>query len=174
MLTCEKCEKIIARYIIGSLPPWSRAAVTRHLDKCSPCQRIVDSHYRVNLLLERLPGDDPPDGLWNRVANEISEEKPGYDRVPSTPRDWRPSLLVAAAGLTAGILLGQTMHREEAGPSATFATVEQTSPRMAPVVHYHSRMASDHPLADPVSLAVYQTAAFRDTERLEGEAHPTP
>ena len=83
-------------------------------------------------------------------------------------------MLVAAAGLTAGVLLGQTLGRESPASQPVFATAEQSSPRMAPVAHYHSRMASGHPLADMVSLTVYETAANRDTERMAGGMNSAP
>ncbi|MBW3623697.1 MAG: zf-HC2 domain-containing protein [Armatimonadetes bacterium] len=175
MLTCEKCERIIARYVVGALPPWSRVAVTRHLDACPPCQRIVESHYRVTLLMERIPGEDPPTGLWNRISNEIAQEPPGHDRVPSTPRDWRPSLLVAAAGLTVGVFLGQAFNTlPEYTGASTVATMADTSPQIATFVRQHSRMAADDPFADRVSLAAYQTAAFREAEQVEGETVTIP
>jgi hypothetical protein len=168
MLTCEKCEKILTRYLVGSLPPWSRAAVARHLDKCRPCQVIVDGHYRVALLLETLPGDEPPAGLWNRISNEIGRDAPGHEPVPHAPWNWRPGLVVAAAGLTAGVFLGQTLNFDRDRGEPTFATMSSSSPRIATFVQQHSRMSADNPFADQVSLAAYETTAFRDTERMEG------
>lgn len=169
MLNCEKCETLLARYLVGNLPFWSRGAVAKHLDACKPCLQRVEAHYRVALLMERLPAEDPPNGLWNRVQNEIGQEAPGHARVPTTSRDWRPGLVVAAAGLAAGVFFGQALNGSQPDQASTFATMEQASPQIATFVQHHSRMAADHPLADPVSLSAYQTAAFRDTERLEGE-----
>lgn len=167
MFTCEKCEKIISRYILGALPPWSRIAVTRHLDKCQPCQKVVEGHYRVAMMLDRLPSNDPPVGLWNRISNELEHEAPGHQKVPSASYNWRPSVAVAAAGLTAGVFLGQFLGAQDQAKPDVAAL--ESSPNMAIFVRQHSRMAAEDPLADPVSLAAYQTVAFRDNERIEGE-----
>lgn len=169
MFTCEKCEKILARYVVGALPPWSRSAVVKHLDGCSPCQKALDSHYRVALLLEACPPDDPPSSLWNRVANEIADESPGHERIPHATRDWRPGLIVAAAGLTAGVFLGQAFNLQGGASSPTLVNIPNHSPSIATFVQQHSRMSADNPLADQVTLAAYETAAFRDNERMEGQ-----
>jgi hypothetical protein len=174
MLTCEKCEKILARYLCGALPPWSRSAVAKHLDQCPPCQRAIEAHYRLDMCLECLPADDPPAGLWDRVASEVAQEKPGYERIPHARTDWRPGLLVAAAGLTAGVFMGQVMNIQAPAPESDIASIEHPSPQIAPVVQYHSQMAEDHPLADPVTLALYETAAYRDAERLGRGAGSAP
>ena len=175
MLTCEKCEEILARYLCGALPPWSRSAVAKHLDQCPPCQQAIEAHYRLEMVLERLPDDDPPEGLWNRVANEVAQEKPGRERIPHASRmGWRPGLLVAAAGLTAGVFMGQVVNFQAPATESNFASIEHPSPQIAPVVQYHSQMAEDHPLADPVTLALYETAAYRDSERMGGEAGSAP
>jgi hypothetical protein len=142
--------------------------VARHLDRCNPCQKVVDGHYRVALLLETLPGDEPPAGLWNRVSSEIGRSAPGHGSVPHAPRDWRPGLVVAAAGLTAGVFLGQAIHSDRSMPEPAFVTATGSSPRIATFVQQHSRMSADNPFADQVSLAAYETAAFRDTEQMEG------
>ena len=169
MLTCEKCEKIIEQYIVGALPPWSRGAVTKHLDACQTCQSLVETHYRLAAVLEHLPTNPPPDGLWNRIASEISQETPGHGRVPAPPRDWRPSLLVAAAGLTAGVFLGQSLGSYNDAPPTARAMAD-TTPRIATFVQQHTRMAANDPLADQVSLAAYETTAFRENERMEGKS----
>jgi anti-sigma factor RsiW len=168
MLTCQKVEIILVRYVVGALPPWSRVAVVKHLDKCPPCRALLESHYRVAMLVETLPGQEPPVGLWNAIANEIASESPGHERVAGAPRDWRPSLAVATAGLTAGVLLGQFFSTHSSAPPKE--TAQMSSPRIATFVQQHSSLASTNPLADQVSLAAYTTTAFRDNERMEGEA----
>jgi hypothetical protein len=75
---------------------------------------------------------------------------------------------VAAAGLTAGVFLGQMIHSSQDAGDPSIATPASNTPRIATFVQQHSRMSTDNPFADQVSLAAYETAAFRDTERMEG------
>jgi len=166
-MNCEKFERIVARYVVGTLPPWSRNAAVRHLDQCGSCRILIESHYRVAFLVDSLSGEEPPVGLWNAVFNEIAEETPGKSSVPTTHRDWKPSLAVAAAGLAVGVALGQFMGN----PVPAFHeadTITPITPNVATYVQQHGRLASEDPLTDQVSLAAYITAASRDNQRMEG------
>jgi len=167
MLACQKTEQVVSRYVVGALPPWSRIAVARHLDHCTPCRRLVESHHRVAFLLEAVEPKDPPVGLWNGVVNEIASDAPGSARIPSAPRDWRPGLLVATAGVAVGVLLGQTLGNVSTFAPSPIAVAPQPSPAISTFVQQHSRLAAQDPLADPISLGAYVTIAYRENERLE-------
>jgi hypothetical protein len=168
MMNCQKVERIVARYVVGTLPPWSRIAVVRHLDQCGSCRLLVESHYRVAFLVDSLPGDEPPAGLWNAVFNEIAEETPGRSPMPVAHRDWKPSVAVAAAGLAVGVVLGQLMGNPMPSLHEASNITPVIAPNVATYVQQHGRLASEDPLTDQVSLAAYITAASRDNQRMEG------
>ncbi len=172
MLKCEKVELILARYVVGALPPWSRIALARHLDQCPPCRRLLDLHHGIAMLVEVLPPQEPPVGLWNAVAHEIGHETPGHQPVPTAGFDWRPKVAVAAAGLALGVAVGQWWSAQPlmtpSGGGSSIATMAPATPRIATFVQQHGRLSFNDPLTDQVSLAAYVTTAFRDNERMEG------
>jgi hypothetical protein len=128
----------------------------------------------VAFLVDTLPGDEPPAGLWNAVFNEIAEEAPGKSPLPTVYRppfyfDWKPGVAVAAAGLAVGVVLGQFIGAPSASlPTPGYLTPVTASSNVATYVQQHGRLASEDPLADQVSMAAYITAAYRDNQRMEG------
>ena len=169
MPACQKYERSLHRYIVGALPPWSRASIARHLDLCPDCRRLAESHHHLTFLLEAQPLSDPPTGLWNGVLNQIAEEKPGARRIPSAPWDWRPSVAVATAGLTMGVLMGHFLGSPAASePASNFASISTAPSPVVTFAQHHSRMDALDPLADHVSLAAYATTASRSTEQWVG------
>jgi hypothetical protein len=122
------------------------------------------------LLIDHLPGDEPPTGLWNGIVNEIAHESPGASRIPAVSKDWRPSFAVATAGLAVGVLLGHLAGGSMGETDLAAAPLPASSPNIATYVQQHTRMAAQDPLVDPISLGAYVTVALRDHERMEGWA----
>jgi len=168
MLACHKVERSAARYVVGALPPWNRAAMARHLDICARCRLLIESHHRVAVLLDGIGANDPPPGLWQRVSNEIGPETPGHARLPAGPWDWRPGIAVATAGVAVGVLLGQSLGWSTGGTPSTIASANQPSPVISTFVQQHSHLDTQEPLADQISLGAYITTAYRENERWEG------
>ena len=168
MMSCRKVERDLARYVVGALPPWSRKIIVRHLDGCVACRRLVESHHRVAFLIDSVPREDPPVGLWSGVMNAIASETPGARRIPSVSSDWRPGAVVAATGLAVGMFLGHYVGSMDAANDVSSATLPGAPTAVATFVQHHNRLAANDPLVDQVSMAAYVTAAFRDSERNQG------
>ena len=163
MLNCRKIERLVAQYVVGSLPWWSHSAVVRHLDRCKPCRRLVETHHRVAVLLDALPRCEPPAPLGTGIAGELRSPPSGRSRLPSAPRNWRPGALAAGAGLAVGVLLSKSYSVPGPSPSAPIAS----SPTVASFVEQHSRLSGQDLLADPISLGAVGVTARRDNVLFE-------
>ncbi len=127
VLDHDGISELLATYALDALPPDEAALVEEHLADCPRCQDELASLREVAALLA-VSEARPPEGLWDRIAVELTASLPSNPSLPSgasppgTPppevrpigparrkRAWR----VAAAGLAAAVLavLGVLSYR---------------------------------------------------------------
>ncbi len=96
-----RCDDIAPRlpdYALDNLSHDAATAIGEHIEVCDTCRRELALLGQVAMLVERVPLDEPPPGLWSGIA----------ERLPTTPARpasflWR--LTVGAATAAAMILL---------------------------------------------------------------------
>ena len=76
VLDHEEVAEMLATYSLDALPPDEAALVEQHLADCPRCRAELASLQEVAAL---LAGSDTaaPDGLWDRIASELSGPAPG-------------------------------------------------------------------------------------------------
>ena len=116
VLDHEEVSEMLATYSLDALPPEEAALVEQHLVDCPRCRAELAELREVAGLLGGS-ATSPPEGLWDRIASELTEpaaeppEAPPLRPIGSArkARAWR----VAAAGLAAVLLavLGVLSYR---------------------------------------------------------------
>ena len=97
-MRCAELRAHLPDYALEALPPAEMTAIGVHLDVCDACRRELALLGRVALLLEQLPPEEPPPGLWDRVAERLPAPRTGI-------RSWRWRLAVGLGTAAATLLL---------------------------------------------------------------------
>ncbi|CAM5418559.1 hypothetical protein GCM10010329_79350 [Streptomyces spiroverticillatus] len=95
------------------LTPAQRA----HLRSCAPCRKEIDQLREAIRTARDITSDDllvePPASLWESISAGLAEQDPPDTTVPEAPRGpgapagrRRPAVLLAAAALGVGMVLG--------------------------------------------------------------------
>ena len=106
-MNCEELREIAPDIALGIADGRERATALRHLAECAECRRLVEELSKVSdELLTLAPRHEPPEGFETRVIERL-----GLHRSPRRRR--RAGLIlrrvgpaIAAAALTAGVMVG--------------------------------------------------------------------
>ena len=112
----EEIQELLGVYALHALEPDEQQLVEEHLEECPRCQQEVRGHREVATLLGNS-GGVAPDGLWDRIANQLEEAPPPMrlalpegegNVVPLAPlrRERSNRLVVAAMGAAAAVVIG--------------------------------------------------------------------
>lgn len=69
----EEVEELLGVYALDAVPPDELAAIEDHLAECPRCRGEVARHREVAAMLGNA-GGVAPDGVWERIAGELSFE----------------------------------------------------------------------------------------------------
>ncbi|MFN3653355.1 MAG: anti-sigma factor family protein [Armatimonadota bacterium] len=110
-MKCGRIERLIQKYVDGTLSPSERALVEQHVSECSGCDRALADARQLVSLLRGLPQRTLSDSFDERLMAAIRETTPAPAPVAWWQRfrlqfDWRlraPAMMTAAA-VAAGVL----------------------------------------------------------------------
>jgi predicted anti-sigma-YlaC factor YlaD len=106
-LTCAEVQEAATEYALGILPADEARVVSAHLLACPDCRREVDDMRRTGeLLLELIPGTEPPLGFDHKVLNRIVPRRRRLHLAFLTAA----AAAVVAAAIAAAVTLGGTHH----------------------------------------------------------------
>lgn len=79
----QEIEELLGAYALDAVEPDEREAVELHLRGCPRCKAEVTEHREVAALLAHS-GAPAPDGVWDRILEELESAPPPL-RMPSLP-----------------------------------------------------------------------------------------
>ncbi|MBI3944834.1 MAG: zf-HC2 domain-containing protein [Armatimonadetes bacterium] len=111
---CARVREWLPEYDYGGPGWWRRRQAARHLAQCPGCARELTALRRATALVEALPREVAPEGLWDRLEGALALERARPARSHS-PRRRMPALAAAAtaAVLAAGLGLRAAWQPEE-------------------------------------------------------------
>jgi len=84
-MDCEQTIRQVYLYLDGELTRYRRWQITRHLDRCPPCQHGFDFELELRQVVSTRCHDEVPDELKQRIAEAI-----GLVGGPVRPETLRP------------------------------------------------------------------------------------
>jgi hypothetical protein len=99
----------LSEYLDGELTAAERNALERHLAACPSCSTTLAELTRVVMRARALPASQPPQDLWDGIAERIAAEYASPPAIPAPPsrrrRRWTfawPELAAAAITIAVG------------------------------------------------------------------------
>ena len=74
---CQECVDLLVDYLEGDLPPERTRALDIHLDLCPSCVSFVKTYMGTVDVARRLPIDEIPPELTQRLLDFLNREKDG-------------------------------------------------------------------------------------------------
>jgi anti-sigma factor RsiW len=74
---CQECIELLVDYLEGELPPERARALDIHLDLCPSCVSFVKTYKGTVDVARRLPIDEIPPELTQRLLDFLNREKEG-------------------------------------------------------------------------------------------------
>jgi len=145
MSNCDQIKARLADHAVGLLEGRERTDVERHLEACAVCQRELRALQRTGALLNALPPEEPPPGLWNAVRREI--EAPTREPAGAPWREIFRLPRLAYAGLAAAAVVAATVMLTQHRPPD--AEVEEAN-----YIERHEMLAWNDPLSDKAALGL--------------------
>lgn len=71
----EEIQELLGAYALHAVEPDEIEMIERHLEDCPRCRAEVAGHREVATLLGNS-GGDAPEGLWDRIADQLEEAPP--------------------------------------------------------------------------------------------------
>ena len=101
-MNCTETQLNLGPYVDGELDANSSRAVDEHLRNCPSCRALHDRNESIAEEIQSLPGVTPPDSLWQKIDDRLTQPANGTD---SIARRWRlrRTRLAAAIVLLAGL-----------------------------------------------------------------------
>lgn len=117
----DEISDLLGAYALDAVDDAERVAVDAHLDTCARCRAEVAEHRETATLLAHA-GSDAPEGLWQRISDELDPAPPAgrpAPALPGTPAAARTRALpralnfALAAAIVAVALLGVQVNRQD-------------------------------------------------------------
>jgi len=100
-MNCTQVRDSLADYSVGLLAGRRRLAVEQHLAICAACAAELRALQRTADLLELIPAETPPEGLWTGLSSRLAEQDMARVR-PKVAGLWlRPAVAFATMMLVA-------------------------------------------------------------------------
>jgi Anti-sigma-K factor rskA/Putative zinc-finger len=74
-LAHEEIQDLLGAYALDAVEPDEAKLIERHLETCPRCRSEVEGHREVASLLGNS-GGDAPDGVWDRIADQLDDIPP--------------------------------------------------------------------------------------------------
>ncbi len=74
---CQECIDLLVDYLEGELPPERARALDIHLEMCPPCVAFVRTYKGTVDVARKLPVDEVPPELTQRLIDFLKREKEG-------------------------------------------------------------------------------------------------
>lgn len=145
MNKCDEIKTRLADHAVGLLDAQERAEVERHVEGCAACQRELRALQRTGTLLNAMPLEEPPPGLWNAVRREI--EAPTCEPAGALWREIFRLPRLAYAGLAAAAVVAAAVMLTQHRPPD--AEVEEVN-----YIERHEMLAWNDPLSDKAALGL--------------------
>ena len=101
----DDIDGLAAEYVLGTLDPFNRKAVTKRREHDAALNEAIDAwERRLEPLNDRLPGIAPPADLYDKILSRIAGTAPPSTLV-ARPGQRRPALVVGVAALAACLML---------------------------------------------------------------------
>jgi mycothiol system anti-sigma-R factor len=79
-MDCEETIRQVYIYLDGEMTAFRRWQITRHLNRCPPCQHGFDFELELRQIVARHCRDEVPEELKQRIAEAIGLFEPRADR----------------------------------------------------------------------------------------------
>ena len=76
-MECRECMDLLADYVDGTLPRDQAELLDWHLEGCPPCVAFVNTYKGTVDVARKLPLDDIPPELTQRLLDFLRQEKEG-------------------------------------------------------------------------------------------------
>lgn len=137
---CSSCEPLLDRYLEGTLPPRTLAAISAHIAQCEECGELLNEVKVVDALLFTTSVPDLPQNFTFAVMAEVRDMPPVH--APAHPIWSFLAIYSAAAWVAAVLAMALTGTRPEAviaylahgagAVSATLAHLLNVAPHATP------------------------------------------
>lgn len=117
----DEYTELLGAYALDAVDPDERERIERHLLECPRCRAEVADHREVAALLSQT-GADAPDGVWDRIAAELSPPAPPLRLQVSPPADPAP-VGGAAPGASDDVVVPMDRHRRRFAARTMVAVV---------------------------------------------------
>jgi anti-sigma factor RsiW len=126
----DQAQELLGAFALDALDPEEADAVDVHLRECPRCRAEV-GEYREAASLLAFGGVEAPDGLWDRIVENLEEAPPRLELarvVPMAPpaSRWRSvgvRLVLAAAVVMSLLALGLSLPSRNSGRSDVAADI---------------------------------------------------
>lgn len=149
MKCCKDIQAQLADFAVGALQERDRAEIERHLSGCPACRRELHALQQVGTVLDALPPEEAPAGLWDAIRRDIEAPESEPVRVPwwetLFPAQW-PRLAYAGLAATAIVAVALLMTVSRLTPAEDDETQD--------FIQRHGMLAWNDPLSDKASLGV--------------------
>ena len=118
-------------YVLGVLPPASRAEVDQHLVACADCRaEAVALGDVLSAIHESLPAREPSPGLRDRIILSATPARRAPIAWLRPSRSWLPAAALAAAAITLAVMsvsVGRQMETLRAERDSSLAIAQRVS-----------------------------------------------
>jgi predicted anti-sigma-YlaC factor YlaD len=103
-MDCTSVRKHLADYSVGLVAGRRAHVMEQHLAQCQACGAELRALQRAAELVEMLPAQAPPEGLWDGLAHRLAHEQTAPARPRSAALWLRPAVgLAVMAAVALGI-----------------------------------------------------------------------
>ncbi|MDI6782985.1 MAG: anti-sigma factor [bacterium] len=74
-MNCQEIKIILPDYRIDNVSPSVRQMIKEHLSQCAACSKELEALPRVEFLVNAIKFDEPPAGLWAKIATQIAAKE---------------------------------------------------------------------------------------------------
>ena len=78
-MNCEGFSEQVTALATGAMPDANRDDLLEHAASCVACDAVLRGR-RATLAMQQLPVDEPPAGLFERIATDVTESRPRHGR----------------------------------------------------------------------------------------------
>jgi hypothetical protein len=72
MIKCEKIQKMLPDYSVGSLSAKKREFIEKHIQNCPECLKQLEHLNNIASLMDKMPQEEPPSHLWANISERIT------------------------------------------------------------------------------------------------------
>ena len=78
MLTCDNAADLWLDFLERNLSPELQDAVSQHLQRCKPCERVLVNYRKTTVLCKMVLMKKPPPGVGVRLLDFLRRETQGF------------------------------------------------------------------------------------------------